>query len=371
MSSDELYLDWNATSPLAPEVIAAMTEAQTQLWGNPASVHGSGRRARGALEEAREALGSAFDFASRDVLFCGSGTEANNLALSGCEALVTSRLEHPSVVRVADRLAREGRPVVWLPVAPEGLVSASDVEAALTQLPGGLNVTVAVMAANHETGVLQPIRGISQVASRYGARLHVDAVQLLGKGSLDELELVTSLSVSAHKIRGPKGIAALLFRGPPPTPVLVGGAQERGLRPGTQDAVAAVGFRVALARALERQTSGAARLAELRDQLEVACSGFADVNGCGARLPHVTNLSFYDFPGPELVAALDLHHIRVSSGSACSAGTSEPSEVIAAMHGRLRAERAVRFSLGESTDAASILRLTEVLAQLLPPRREH
>lgn len=371
MTSDELYLDWNSTAPLAPEVIAAMARAQVQLWGNPSSVHGTGRRARAALEGARESLAAALDFNSRDVLFCGSGTEANNLALSGSEALVTSRIEHPSVVKVAERLEQQGRPVIWLPVPADGALRASDVEQALAALPRALAATVAVMGANHETGVLQPIEEISKVTRAFGARLHVDAVQLLGKAPLTGLALATSVSVTAHKLRGPKGIAALLFQGPPPSPVLVGGAQERGLRPGTQDASAALGFQVALERSLANLEQRCVHLEQLRDKLELACSKWGDVNGKGRRLPHVTNLSFHHFPGPELVAALDLHGIRVSSGSACSAGTSEPSEVILAMHGRERASRAVRFSLGEDTTPAGIERVGSVLAGLLEARAAH
>ncbi len=364
-----IYLDWNATTPPAPEVVDAMTDAAKSLWGNPSSIHSAGRHARSELETTREALAEHLDFFSRDVLFTASGTEANNLALASAETLLTSRLEHPSVVRVGEHLQRAGKRVVWLEVAPSGCVEPADLERQLAALDEPQSAVVAVMAANHETGVLQPLDEIGRITQQVGAHLHVDAVQLVGKGPLEGLSMASSISLTPHKFRGPKGIAALLFRGPPPRPVLLGGAQERGLRPGTQDATAAVGFRVALERALARQQQTEALLRPLRDRLEVACQRFGVVNGAAKRLAHVTNISFSDFPGPELVAALDLAGICVSSGSACSAGTSEPSTVISAMLGKQRAQHAVRFSLGETTTESEIDHTIVELRRLLHPER--
>jgi cysteine desulfurase len=363
------YLDWNATTPMHPRVADAMRAAAEHAWANPASVHGAGRRARAELESAREALAAAVGFHPRDVAFTGSGTEANNLALHDAPMLVTSRIEHPSVVAVAEALEARGVPVRWVPVGPSGVVEPEAVRAALVELglrpiapssgPAGSvcgvrRPTVAVMAANHETGVLQPIEAIAEVVHELGAALHVDAVQLLGRWDLAPLAVADTVSVAAHKLRGPKGIGALLWRaGFPPRPVVRGGAQERGLRPGTQDATAAAGFRAALERLGESLAAYASREA-LRDRFEAALAPHARRNGEGRRLPHITNLSMTGQRGDEIVAALDLDGVFVSSGSACSAGTTEPSAVITAMYDRARASEAVRVSLGEDTTEADV-----------------
>ncbi len=353
MTEREVYLDWNSTTPPLQSVVEAMAEAAAVLWGNPSSVHGAGRRARDVLEATRERLASSLDVHPRDVVFTSGGTEANNLGLAAAECLVLSAVEHPSIIQMAARLRERGGQVEWISVDASGAVAPHTVAAALSRVPSGARTTVAVMAANHETGVLQPLEEVASVVRQAGARLHVDAVQLLGKAPLASLSVADSIAVSAHKIRGPKGIGALAFRGRAPSPVLVGGEQERGLRPGTQDALAALGF----GHALRHAQAGPDRyrmLAPLRDRLEEALADVADVNGTACRMPHVSNVSFRDFPGPEMVAALDLMGVRVSSGSACSAGTSEPSKVIEAMMGRQRAAGAVRFSLGEDTTAEDV-----------------
>jgi cysteine desulfurase len=361
---DEIYLDWNATTPLHPEVAAAMRDAAETGFGNPSSVHAVGRRARALVESAREALARVLEVHPRDVLFTASATEANNLALAAAPAMVTSRLEHPSVVRVAEHLSDLGRPVRWLPVGPSGRVDARDVAEALAGLPDG--AVVAVMAANHETGVVQPTAEVAEVTRAAGARLHVDAVQALGKLEPSAFAMADSVVVSAHKLQGPKGVGALAFRGPPPRPLLVGGAQQRGLRPGTLDAVAIAGF----ARAVELASPERARaIARLRDAFETALTDLALVNGAGSeRLPHVSNLSFAGFRGDELAAALDLCQVCVASGSACSAGTTEPSAVVSAMLGGERAASAVRVSLGSSTTEGEIQRAILLFRQVVARR---
>ncbi len=366
MPSDVIYFDWNSTAPPAEAVLEVTAAAARRFWGNPSSTHQSGRQARAVLESAREAVARLLEVHPRDVLFTGSATEANNLALLGASALITSRIEHPSVVRVAEALQARGALVHWLPVPSDGRIEVGAVGEALKELgQEARGSTVALMAANHETGVLQPIAEVAAVAKEHGARLHVDAVQLLGKGELRELCGADSIAIASHKVRGPKGIAALAFRGPPPQPVLLGGAQERGLRPGTLDAVAAAGFEAALGR-LRAFEERAAQLAAWRDRLEAELSPFANVNGGSApRLPHVTNLSFTGWPGPELVAALDLHGVRVASGSACSAGTEQPSAVIEAMLGAKRAGSAVRFSMGETTTASQVEQVIALCRRLL------
>jgi cysteine desulfurase len=345
----QVYLDWNATTPPLAKVIEAMAEVARTAWGNPASVHGSGRAARDVVETAREEIALLVGGSARDVIFTSGGTEANNLALHRAPALVTSQLEHPSVTRVAEALEAEGRPVRWLPVPPSGCLSVGAVAEALVGLPEA--TVVAVAAANHETGVIQPLAEIAAVAHAAGARLHVDAVQAVGKLPASELSGADTLSVAAHKLRGPKGIGALLHRPErAPRPLLLGGNQERGRRPGTVDPAAAAGFGVAAAWARDAQ-SERGRLTRLRDQLEAALVGMGGVpNGAEApRLGHVTNLSFVGWAGDELVAALDLLGVAVSSGSACSAGTTEPSRIISTMLGAARARSAVRISLGDAT----------------------
>lgn len=364
---NEHYFDWNSTAPLTDEVWEAMAGARRQLWGNPASVHGAGRRARSEIEATREALATVLGFHPRDVLFTGGGTEANNLALHGAQALVLGKLEHPSVLQVARHLEQLGKPVVWLPTPASGWVSPREVEEGLAQIPEAVrrHSVVTVSAANHETGVLQPVDAIAQVVHGVQARLHVDAVQLFGKAPHGVLDAADSVAVTAHKLGGPKGIGALLYRGVPPRPLLLGGAQERGLRPGTQDAIAAVGFRVAVQRAMARLPARSG-LGALRDGLERSLARVAESNvGNVPRLGHVASLSFAGFPGPELAAALDLEGVRVSSGSACSAGTEEPSPVIAAMLGPQRAHSTLRISMGETTTAAAVDSLIATLFRVL------
>ena len=353
MSNSPIYLDWNATTPPHPAVLAAMARAAEEAWGNPSSTHRVGRKARAGVEDAREKLAEICAVHARDVLFTSGGTEANNLALAHARGLALSRLEHPSVTRVAEQLEQRGVAVEWVAVPPSGRLTADAYREALTRLPRGS--VAALMAANHETGVLQPVEEVALVAHELGATLHVDAVQALGKLPPETWRFADSLAIAAHKIRGPKGIGALAFRGSQaPKPVLVGGSQERGLRPGTVDPIAAAGFLAAL----EQAAQGPARYAELsplRDDFERAFATVAELNGGQVpRLPHVSNLSFPGVSGDEVVAALDLLGVCVSSGSACSAGTTEPSTIISAMLGRERARAAVRVSLGESTSQSEI-----------------
>ena len=361
----QIYLDWNATTPPLAEVIEVMAEVARTAWGNPASVHGSGRAARDVVETAREQIALLVGGNARDVIFTSGGTEANNLALHRAPALVTSQLEHPSVTRVAEALEAEGRPVRWLAVPPSGCLSADGVAEALVGLPAA--AVVAVAAANHETGVIQPLTEIAQVVHAVGARLHVDAVQAVGKLPVEALAGADTLSIAAHKLRGPKGIGALVHRPErAPKPLLLGGGQERGRRPGTVDPAAAAGFGVAALWA-QKAEADRGRLTDLRDQLEAALVSLgAMTNGAEARrLGHVTNLSFVGWAGDELVAALDLLGVAVSSGSACSAGTTEPSKIITAMLGVERARGAVRISLGDATTDLEIEFALEAFARAL------
>ena len=387
-----VYLDWNATTPPHPDVVAAMVEAATSSWGNPASVHGPGRRARSRVEDAREAVAALVGFDPRDVVLTSGGTEANNLALhhafapalaaagaSPRPALVVSRIEHPSVLRFAEHLSERGVLVVWVDPEPSGRIAPEAVAEAMDRAASaGASVRlVALQAVNHETGVLQPVAAVAALCRSRGALLHVDAVQAVGKLPSTSYEGADLVSVAAHKIRGPKGIGALLTS---PSVrlarLLYGGSQERGLRPGTQDPVAAAGFAVAAERA-RRTPAHYAELAPLRDHLEAelvrlgrASGATPSRNGEAERAPHVTNLSFPGWRGEELCAALDLERVAVSSGSACSAGTAEPSPVLTAMVGEARALSAVRVSLGEETTRddvdEALVRFARVLGRTHP-----
>jgi cysteine desulfurase len=349
-----IYLDWNATTPPHADVIEAMRRAALESWGNPASVHAVGRGARRVVEATREAIATLVGADPRDVVVTSGGTEANNLALAGVRALALTRIEHPSVTRVAESLEARGVPVEWIAVGASGVVEPERVRAALERLPEG--ATVALMAANHESGVIQPIGAVADVAHAAGARLHVDAVQALGKLEPGTFAMGDSLALAAHKIRGPKGIGALVWRGSPAglVPVLRGGAQERGLRPGTVDPVLCAGFRAALG-LLDAGPARYRALAELRDAIERELGQWATSNAAGSpRLPHVSSLFVRDWRGDELVAALDLAGVAVSAGSACSAGTSEPSPVLSEMLGEERARGSIRVSLGDATTSDEV-----------------
>lgn len=330
-----------------------MRAVAERAWANPSSVHRAGQRARSELDRARAAIAERTGFDARDVLLTSGGTEANNIALAslGGEGMVTSAVEHPSVLRSASRLG-----AAIAEVDETGAVTVEAVEAAAAELDTVRLLSIQVV--NHETGVLQPVAALAEWAHARGALLHVDAVQAIGKiePSWEGADLIT---VAAHKIRGPKGIGALVHR---PRikldPQMAGGEQEKGLRPGTQSPALAAGFRAAIERA---DPSRYLALAGLRDQLESGLMKLAaklhieaHVNGTGPRVPHVSNQSWLGWRGAELCAALDLEGIAISSGAACSAGTAEPSAVIRAMLGEARAASAIRISLGEPTTADEI-----------------
>ncbi len=359
-----VYLDWNATAPPLDEVILAMADISKRAWANPSSVHGEGRRARAVVEDARAFVGELAGVDPRDVTFTSSATEANNLALTSAlaareGAIVTSRLEHPSITKVAERHASRAR---WVRALPDGLIDLEDLSRALSEGPVAV---VALGAVNQETGVIQPLREVMRMAQTVGAWLHVDAAQAWGKLAVD-LDRVASACVAPHKFRGPKGIGALVTAPHVKlSPLLVGGSQEKGVRPGTVDPSLAAGLGVAARHA----TSGPSRyeaVREHRDRLEAALVELGgQVNGSAPRAPHVTSVAFSKWHGPELVAALDLEGVACSSGSACSAGTADPSPVLVAMHDATRASSSVRLSMGETTTSADVQSALEAFARVL------
>ena len=364
-----IYLDWNSTSPPHPDVIDAMQSVAKDNWANPASVHALGRRSKHLIETVRDAIADCIDAHPRDFVFTSGGTEANNWALHDVPGLVLSRLEHPSVTKQADRLGQMGRPVRWLPTDSAGQIEPDAVAAALQGMPRG--TLVAAMAVNHETGVIQPLEAIAEVVHGLGAFMHVDAVQALGKLPLSAWNSWDSVALAAHKIRGPKGIGALAWRASRtvPAPILVGGGQERGLRPGTVDPVLVTGFGAAVER-LPQYFESHGRLTELRARLESQLAGLVESNAVKpvTRLGHVSSLFVHGWPAEELVAALDLEGLCISSGSACAAGTAEVSPVITAMYGVERARSSIRISLGETTSEGEIEQAIEIFRQVLTHR---
>jgi cysteine desulfurase len=356
-----VYLDWNATTPPLPEVIDAVARASKETWGNPESVHGHGRAARSIVEDARAAVAELAGADPRDVVFTSGGTEANNLAITtwlrSGGALLTSRLEHPSITKLADR--HETR---FVRVLPDGRIDLAHLEEELAR--GGI-ACVAVQAVNQETGVLQPVQEAIALAHRAGAKAHVDAVQAWGKIAETGVG-ADSRSLAAHKLRGPKGIGALVLAPfAKVEPLAVGGGQERGMRPGTVDAALSAGLGVC-ARHARTGPDRYAAIGALRDILEQALvRRSAVVNGTAPRAPHVLSIAFEEWNGPELVAALDLEGISISSGSACSAGTMEPPTVVAAMLGEKRARSSVRISLGETTSTGDLEQVRNAFERVL------
>ncbi|HWK43835.1 MAG TPA: cysteine desulfurase family protein [Stellaceae bacterium] len=356
------YLDHNATAPVRPEVIDALVAALAD-GGNPSSVHGAGRRARRAVEQARVTLAAALGADPAAIVFTSGATEANHLALAGTgrRRVLVSAIEHPSV---RDALPDAG----VIPVTADGSVDLAALERLLGD--GGDDSLVAVMAANNETGVIQPIAEVVDLAHRYGALVLCDAVQAFGKIPVDVRALGADLvSVSAHKIGGPQGIGALVVRaGTPLTAPAAGGGQERGLRPGTENVAGIVGFGVAARLAIAELDQFAA-LAELRDAAErrlLAVDPAARV--FGGTVSRLANTSCIAMPGVRAetqVMALDLAGIAVSAGSACSSGKVRRSRVLDAMAVPPDlAESAIRISLGRATLPSDIDRLVDAWSML-------
>jgi cysteine desulfurase len=364
MTDGVAYLDHNATSPLRPEARAAVVLALDTV-GNPSSVHGAGRAARRLVEESRTRVAALAGAMPAEVVFTGGGTEANAMALRGTpRRAVVSAVEHPSVLENAPGAA-------VIPVDEQGLV---DLEALNDALGDGAPAVVSVMAANNETGVVMPIEAVSEVARRHGALVHVDAVQLAGKGDLTAIWAVADLlTLSAHKLGGPSGAGALLVRsGIGLSPLVAGGGQERGQRAGTENLCGIAGFGAAAAAAAWH--AEAPRIAELRDQLEDGvrqASAGAIVVGAGApRLPNTACIALPGTPAETQVMALDLAGIAVSAGSACSSGKVQRSHVLAAMGlDDAAASSAIRVSLGWNSSRKDVDLFLAAWADMCARRR--
>jgi len=356
----DVYLDYNATAPLRPEAASAMMSA-LELCGNASSVHRFGRLARRAVEDAREAVAAAVGATAADIVFTSGGTEANNLALRGTDRPVfISAVEHDSV-----RAARDDAGIIR--VDRDGLVDLHHLEELLAAADAP--VLVSVMLANNETGVVQPIAEVVTLARRYGALVHCDAVQALGKIPFSFAALdVDMMTLSAHKLGGPQGIGALIVRdGVDIAPLLRGGGQERSRRAGTENIAGIAGFGAAAA-LTGQAVAGAPALEAVRDGIETRIkAAVPDAVIYGADAPRLANTSCIGLPGVSnevQVMALDLAGVAISAGAACSSGKLTPSHVLQAMGAAAAAASAIRVSLGWQTSTADCDRFVEVWTAL-------
>ncbi len=381
-----VYFDYNATTPLAPEAVEAVARVSRDIFGNASSVHHFGQQAKAVLDDARSAVAALVGGDPSEIVFTGGGTEADNFALRGAaealeptgrKHLVASAIEHEAVLNTLKALARRGWETTLVPVDQTGVVSPARVAEAVTDR----TAVVSVMHANNEIGTLQPLAELAAIAHARGALFHTDAVQSAGKVPIDVRALgVDLLAISAHKFNGPKGAGVLwIKRGTRMLPLLTGGKHERNRRAGTENVPAIAGLgaaaRLAVAK-LVGPTREGVRIAALRDRLDEGILRLVPgtvVNGTReARVPNTTNISFDRVEAESLVIALDLEGIAVSTGSACSSGTLEPSHVLRAMgFNAHRTQNSLRFSLGLfSTDAevdhvvATLPRLVEKLRSL-------
>lgn len=373
-----VYLDCNASTPLDPRVLDAMLPLLREGFGNASSIHWFGQQARAAVDEAREGVAALIGATPQEIVFTGSGTEADNMALRGVawrareprRKIVYAGIEHHAVLNTARALAEEGWPVECVGCTPEGSVDLNQVEEKVDDR----TALVAVMLANNETGVIQPVREVAAIARRHGALVHCDAVQGAGKIPVDVRALDADLlALSAHKIYGPKGAGALFVRRNTRLAALLrGGAQERNRRAGTENVAGIVGLGRAAALAREQLSQDVPRVQALRDRLEASLLGVpeARVNGAGARVPNTTNLSFGGIEAESLLMALDLMGVAVSTGAACAAGAVEPSHVLRAMGlPPERVQGSLRLSLGRFTTEAEVERGADAIARAVERQR--
>ncbi len=376
-----IYMDHSATTPMREEVLEAMLPYFTEQPGNASSVHAAGRSARRTVEAAREEIASLLGAAPDEIIFTSGGTESDNLAVRGVAAagrdgarhLVTCAVEHEAVLNTCRALAGDGFEVTVLPVDEHGMVAPDDLRRAIR--PD--TALVSVMTANNEVGTIQPVRELAAIAADASVPFHTDAVQAIGKMPINVEDLrVDLLSVSAHKFHGPKGVGVLYVRsGTAMEPTQTGGHHEAGRRAGTENVPGIVGMARALALACEEMTEEVPRLRALRDRLQEGLMqrvARVRLNGHPAeRLPHILNLSFPNAEGESLLLSLDAAGVAVSTGSACTSGTLEPSHVLTAMgvppetaHGSLR------FSLGRGNTAEHVDYVLEKLPPIVERLRE-
>jgi cysteine desulfurase len=376
-----IYFDYNATTPLASDAIDALTAATRDLFGNASSVHTFGQQAKAALDHSRSSIAGLIGGDPLEVVFTSGGTESDNFAIRGVadalestkrRHLITTAIEHEAVLNTFKALARRGWRTTILPVDQSGIVSPDRLREVITDD----TALVSVMHANNEIGTLQPVAEMAAIAHEHGALMHSDGVQSAGKISVDVRSLGLDLfSISAHKFNGPKGAGALwIRRGTRVQAIQTGGKHERNRRAGTENVPAIAGMGAAARLAVAKLDGESARVAALRDRLETGILRAVDgtaVNGApDRRVPNTTNISFERVEAESLLIALDLEGIAVSTGSACSSGTLEPSHVLRAMgfppH---RTQNSLRFSLGMFSTAEEVDRVIEVLPRLVEKLR--
>ncbi len=360
-----IYLDHNATSPLHPKALDAMMPYLTYHWGNPSSPHRFGAAARTALEKARACVADCIGCNLGEIIFCSSGTEADNLALRGAAAalkskgnhIITCAIEHHAVLNTCRALEKDGFKVTLVPVDSNGIVCIKTLEQSLRSE----TVLLSVMHANNETGAVQPIEEISLIAKSKGIAFHCDAVQTVGKLPFNLRQSnLDYISFSAHKLYGPKGVGALYIKnGAPFSSIITGGSHEHSFRAGTENVAGIVGFAMALQIATENLESEAHRLSTLRNQLETEIEKAIPrikINSRNApRISNTSNITVESVDGESVVLGMDLFGFCISTGSACSTGEPEPSHVLTAMGLSPRdAQSSIRFSLGKDTKEADI-----------------
>ena len=369
---NEVYMDYNATTPVRAEAAEVYARVQRECFGNPSSTHFAGRRARSILDESRERIAATLGAQPGELYFTSGGTEGDNLAIVGVAEsharghIVTSSIEHPAVLETCRRLAVRGFGITYLPVDAEGRVDPVSVRDAIRDD----TVLVTIMWVNNETGVIQPIEAIGQYTRERGTLFHSDAVQAFGRVLVDvQATPVDLITISGHKFCAPKGVGAVYVRRgiTLATPVR-GGGQERGLRSGTENLPGIAAMAEAGALACAERSAESQRLGELRNRLE---AGILDqvpdvsINGGGAsRVANTSNVCFTGADGEELLISLDERRIAVSSASACAAGNDQPSHVLMAMgRSRREAEDSMRCSLGRLSTGPDVDRCLEVLPQ--------
>ncbi len=374
MNNRVVYMDHGATTPVREEVVKAMLPFLSEEYGNPSSLHAPGRRVRKSVDEAREKTAAALGADPEEIYFTSGGTESNNIALHGAAKkrsaaghIITSSIEHHAVFDVCRDLEKEGHSVTYLPVDRYGRVDPDTVRQAIMEN----TFIISVMAANNEIGTLQPIREIGTLARERGILFHTDAVQVVGQLPLDVNALnVDFLSLSAHKLNGPKGIGALYVRkGTKVAPVYHGGGQERKLRPGTENVPGIVGLGKAIEMANAEIPEKKKTLEALRDRLTEGLLEIEEVilNGHPEeRLPGNVNVSFKYIEGESVLLSLDLEGIAASSGSACSSGSLEPSHVLSAIGlEHSLAHGSIRFSLGRGNTEADVDYVLEKMPSII------
>ncbi len=382
MPADPVYLDHAATTPVREEVFEAMKPFYGPRFGNPSSTHRWGREARAALDEARERVGRCLGARPDEICFTSGGTEADNLAILGAwralkakgrTAVVTTPIEHKAILGAVHQAAQEGAEERLLTMTPDGVVDRGSFDKAMKD-----DVAVcSMMWVNNEIGTIQPVPELAAKAKERGALFHTDAVQAFGKIPIDaQAQQFDFLTISGHKFGAPKGIGALFIRrGVHLEPLMHGGTQDRGRRPGTENVAAAVGLARAAELTLAECEAHCARIQRLRDKLEagiLAKVPDAVIHGRGAqRAPHVTSVSVPGTDSESLLMALDLRGIAASGGSACQSGSIEPSHVLCAIGVRPDlASAAVRMSLGTLTTDQAIDRVIEVFPALVAKARQ-